>query len=78
MENKKLEFIPVEGVEPFEGTMISKYISSFSYNDVMYLVQYITEHSNASITEAIQLASFMLSKEVCISGTIHNVQHDEY
>ena len=55
MNDKKFEFTPMK-----EEYKVYNSLICLRYNNAMYFVQYITEHSNASITEAIQLAKIIL------------------
>ena len=55
MNDKKFEFTPMK-----EEDKVYDSLMCLRYNNAMYLVQHITEHSNASITEAIQLAKIIL------------------
>ena len=57
MNDKKFEFTPMKEEE--EDKVYNSLIC-LRYNNTMYLVQYITEHSNVNVMEAIQLAKIIL------------------
>lgn len=55
MNDKKFEFTPMKEEDKVYNSLIC-----LRYNNAMYFVQYITEHSNVNVMEAIQLAKIIL------------------